>query len=266
VSVPLFQVDAFASRRFGGNPAAVCLLDGPADEAWMQAVATEMNLSETAFIHPDGDDGRWNLRWFTPTLEVALCGHATLATAHVLWDEGRAGRGTTIGFATRSGELRCRAAEGLIEMDFPAKRPTESWAPPDLVEALDVQPVHTATDGTDWLVELTCEAEVRAVEPDLRRLATIDCRGTIVTAAADPGTPADVVSRFFAPASGVDEDPVTGSAHCVLGPWWADRFGRDELLALQVSRRGGEVRVRVAGDRVLLGGTAVTVLRGELVV
>lgn len=262
---PLFQVDAFSSSAFSGNPAAVCLLDEPAEAGWMQAVAAEMNLSETAFAVAQAD-GAWDLRWFTPTLEVDLCGHATLATAHSLWEVGRAPAGSTIRFQTRSGELTAEQREGWIEMDFPSVPPTEEWAPPDLVEALDVLPMHTATNGTDWLVELRTEAEVRAVRPDIRRLATIQCRGVIVTAAADDGTPADVVSRFFAPSAGVDEDPVTGSAHCCLGPWWAARLGRSELHGLQVSARGGEVRVRVLGDRVAIGGAAVTVTRGELLV
>jgi PhzF family phenazine biosynthesis protein len=263
VRVPFFQVDAFATEPFCGNPAAVCLLEEAADAEWMQLVAQEMNLSETAFLVAAGD-ATWDLRWFTPAVEVDLCGHATLATSHVLWEEGHAPPGTTLRFRTRSGELRAEQREGWIEMDFPTAAPTEEWAPPDLVEALDVEPAHTATNGTDWLVELRSEAEVRAVQPDLRRLRTVACRGTIVTAPADEGTPADVVSRFFAPLTGVDEDPVTGSAHCCLGPWWAARTGRDEMVGLQVSARGGEVRVRVLGERVALGGTAVTVVRGVL--
>ncbi|HUF32159.1 MAG TPA: PhzF family phenazine biosynthesis protein [Acidimicrobiales bacterium] len=263
--VPLFQVDAFASSFFTGNPAAVCLLDEPAEAGWMQAVAAEMNLSETAFAVPRSD-GSWDLRWFTPAIEIDLCGHATLATAHALWESGRALAGGTLRFHTRSGELTAEQREGWIEMDFPSVPPTEEWAPPDLIEALDVQPTHTATNGTDWLVQLRTEAEVRAVRPDIRRLATIQCRGVIVTAEADHDTPADIVSRFFAPSAGVDEDPVTGSAHCCLGPWWSERLGRSELRGLQVSARGGEVRVRVLGDRIALGGSAVTVARGELLV
>jgi PhzF family phenazine biosynthesis protein len=263
VGTPLYQVDAFTSTAFAGNPAAVCLLDEPAEEAWMQAVAAEMNLSETAFVVPAGD-GTWGLRWFTPLLEVDLCGHATLATAHVLWEVGRAPAGSTLRFQTRSGVLSAEPREGWIEMDFPSAAPDEAWAPPDLVEALDVQPAHTATNGTDWLVELRSEAEVRAVRPDIRRLSTIRCRGVIVTAPADDASRYDIASRFFAPSAGVAEDPVTGSAHCCLGPWWARRLGRDDLRAVQVSDRGGELRVRVVGDRVALGGSAVTVMRGEL--
>jgi PhzF family phenazine biosynthesis protein len=266
VEVPLFQVDAFATRPFAGNPAAVCLLGEPVDDAWMQAFAAEMNLSETAFVLPGTSRSDWHLRWFTPSVEEELCGHATLAAAHVLWQDGRAPVGSALRFQTLSGELGAERRDELIELDFPARPPAEEWAPPDLVEALAVEPTHTATDGRDWLVELRTEAEVRAVTPDIRRLATVNCRGAIVTAPADDGTPADIVSRFFAPAHGVDEDPVTGSAHCCLAPWWAERFHKQELVALQVSERGGEVRVRVAGDRVRISGAAVTVFRGELVI
>lgn len=262
---PLRQVDAFTGSAFSGNPAAVCLLPAPADPAWMQAVAAEMNLSETAFLVPSGP-GSWDLRWFTPSVEVDLCGHATLASAHVLWEEGLDGGAARLSFSTRSGALgACRAGD-LIELDFPATPASDAAPPPDLLEGLGVSACRTATNGVDWLVEVDDEAAVRAVDPDGRRLRAIDCRGVVVTAPADATTPADFVSRFFAPGAGVDEDPVTGSAHCMLGPWWAERFGRSDLLAHQVSARGGELRVRVEGDRVALGGRAVTVLRGELLV
>ena len=261
---PVFQVDAFTGAAFGGNPAAVCLLDAPADAAWMQSVATEMNLSETAFLVPRGV-GCWDLRWFTPAVEVDLCGHATLASAHVLWQEGLDGGAEALSFSTRSGTLGARRDGELVELDFPSTPAGVAEPPPDLLEALGVDPVQTASSGTDWLVELDDEAAVRAAQPDSRRLLSVDCRGVIVTAPASEESAADVVSRFFAPRVGIDEDPVTGSAHCAVGPWWAERLG-PRLVAHQASARGGELRVIVDGDRVRLGGTAVTVLRGELLV
>ena len=265
MAVPVHQVDAFTGSAFGGNPAAVCLLDEPADPAWMQCIATEMNLSETAFLVPAGP-ARWDLRWFTPSVEVDLCGHATLASAHVLWQERLDGGSDRLEFATRSGTLSACRTGDAIELDFPARPAEDAAPPPDLLEALGVEAERTATNGSDWLVEVGSEAEVRGARPDIRRLATVACRGVILTALADDATPADVVSRFFAPSIYIDEDPVTGSAHCTIGPWWTARVGRDDLVARQVSNRGGEVRVRVQGDRVGLGGRAVTVLRGELLV
>lgn len=262
------QVDAFVTDGpFTGNPAVVCLLDAPAGEAWMQAVATEMNVSETAFVEEPGSDGTRVLRWFTPTVEVELCGHATLATAHILWEQGREDPGRQISFSSRSGRLLAsRHDDGSVELDFPASPPTEAWAPPDLVEALGVQPTHTATDGKDWLVELASEWEVRAVRPDLRRLATVPTRGTMITAPAEQGSGADIVTRYFAPAIGIDEEPVTGSSACCLGPWWSARLQRDDLVVRHASRRGGQLRLVVRGDRVSIAGRAVTVVRGELAV
>ena len=258
---PIIQVDAFADRPFTGNSAAVCVMDAPRDEAWMQDVAMEMNLSETAFLHPE--DGGYRLRWFTPAVEVALCGHATLASAHVLWETGALARGDEARFHTRSGLLTCRRDGEWIWMDFPAMPEQPSEPIRGLAEALGVTPVYVGRSQFDVLVEVGSEDEVRAVEPDLRALRGVKARGVIVTARASGGG-CDFVSRFFAPAAGVDEDPVTGSAHCVLAPYWAPKLGRDELTGYQASRRGGTVRVRAAGDRVLLGGRAVTVLRGEL--
>jgi PhzF family phenazine biosynthesis protein len=261
---PLFQVDAFTAERFGGNPAAVCLLDGDADPAWMQQVAAEMNLSETAFLRPTGDPDAFGLRWFTPAVEVALCGHATLASAHVLWTEGRVGAGRPLRFSTLSGELRATADGERIRLDFPATPAEPAPPPPGLLAALGVPAARwVGRSRFDYLVELESEAAVRALAPDLARLRGVEVRGTIVTAPASTDG-FDFVSRFFAPASGVDEDPVTGSAHCTLGPFWAGRLGRTELTAYQASRRGGVVGVRVAGDRVHLGGQAVTVHRGAL--
>ncbi|HYH80718.1 MAG TPA: PhzF family phenazine biosynthesis protein [Longimicrobium sp.] len=257
----IVQVDAFADRPFAGNPAAVCVMPGPRDEGWMQNVAMEMNLSETAFLHPE--DGGWRLRWFTPAVEVALCGHATLASAHVLWEHAALAPEEEARFHTKSGLLTCRRDDGLIWMDFPAK-PEQPAEPIDgLDEALGVTPVYVGRSHFDVLVEVASEAEVRALAPDIGALRRVRARGVIVTARAEGGA-YDFVSRFFAPAAGVDEDPVTGSAHCVLAPYWAATLGRDVLTGYQASRRGGTVRVRAAGDRVHLGGRAVTMLRGEL--
>ncbi|HVR95118.1 MAG TPA: PhzF family phenazine biosynthesis protein [Thermoanaerobaculia bacterium] len=262
----LYQVDAFADRPFAGNPAAVCLLPQPRDDGWMQRVAREMNLSETAFLVPC--EGEYGLRWFTPAVEVELCGHATLASAHVLWETGHLAPDTTARFHTKSGLLTAhRLPEGWIELDFPAKPVQEvtDW-PAGLAEALGVEPRFVGRSQFDYLLEAASEEEVRAIRPDFGQLRTLPVRGVIVTARASDASEGgfDVVSRFFAPGAGVDEDPVTGSAHCTLGPYWAARLGKDELLAYQASNRGGAVRVRVVGERVRLGGQAVTVLRGQL--
>jgi PhzF family phenazine biosynthesis protein len=257
---PLLQIDAFTARAFAGNPAAVCLLEAPAGEAWMQSLASEMNLSETAFLHPDGDG--YALRWFTPVAEVALCGHATLASAHALWETGRADPAAAIAFATLSGTLTAARRDGWIELDFPATEPEPAEAPPGLGEALGLSPRWTGRSRFDWLVEAGSPAEVAAARPDMARLAAIEGRGVILTAAGGDG--ADTTSRYFAPAFGIPEDPVTGSAHCALGPFWAARLGRDRLVCHQASARGGILRVEVRGERVLLGGQAVTVLEGRL--
>jgi PhzF family phenazine biosynthesis protein len=262
MSLRIFQVDAFTSTPFSGNPAGVCVLPGPGDEKWMQSVAAEMNLSETAFLHREGNGFR--LRWFTPTVEVDLCGHATLASAHVLWEEGHLPRGDQARFASKSGPLTAELQGGLIELDFPAGATTPARAPAELIQGLGVEFTFVGTTPFDYLVEVASEEIVRALRPDIALLGRIDTRGIIVTARAS--TPRyDFVSRFFGPQSGVPEDPVTGSAHCALGPYWRSRLGKDSFLAHQASPRGGDVRVEVAGDRVKLGGQAVTVLRGELV-
>jgi PhzF family phenazine biosynthesis protein len=257
---PLYQVDAFADRPFAGNPAGVCLLDGPADPAWMQAVAAEVNVAETAFTHAIGD-GRWALRWFTPTVEVPLCGHATLATAHVLRTLGHP---LPLRFDTASGELRADTGDGdLLELDLPANPPVPADVPADIVAALGVAAVSSGLgDGDMWVVEVATADEVRAAAPDMPALAGATSHGVTVTAAGDTDG-VDVVSRFFAPAIGIDEDPVTGAAHCLLAPWWAPRVG-DAFTAHQASARGGTVRVRLDGDRVHLGGRAITVLAGSL--
>ena len=262
---PLAIVDAFTDRPFAGNPAAVCLIEAEAEAAWMQRVAAEMNLSETAFVRPI--DAGFELRWFTPAAEVELCGHATLASAHLLWEDGRVPRDREIRFETRfRGALVCRRERtgGAILMDFPAD-PAEPVAPPaGLVERLGVRAVAVGRSRYDWIVELENEAEVLEARPDFPALAEFDTRGIAITARASRAG-FDFVSRFFAPRLRIDEDPVTGSLHCVLAPYWAERLGRDELRAFQASPRGGALQLRLRGDRVELGGQAVTITRGELV-
>jgi PhzF family phenazine biosynthesis protein len=259
---PVTIVDAFTESPFSGNPAAVCVLDADPDRGWMQLVAREMNLSETAFLVPRGD--HWALRWFSPMVEIDLCGHATLASAHVLMETGRASPDLAIRFRTRSGDLFARRERGQIWLDFPALPSEWADAPPALADALGVKPKSVAKYTFDYLVELESEAAVRDLTPDLPRLSQIPVRGVVVTAAATtPGF--DFVSRFFAPRVGVSEDPVTGSSHCALAPYWGERLGRTAMLAYQASARGGVVSVELAGERVMLGGKAVTIVRGELV-
>ncbi len=258
----IFVVDAFTDRAFGGNPAAVCILDEPRDDGWRRDVAREMNLSETAFLEKRAD-GSYTLRWFTPAVEVDLCGHATLASAHILWETGEMAAGETARFHTRSGVLSAVKRGDWIEMDFPAEPEKPAEAPPELLEALGVTPVYTGRNRFDYLVEVGDELIVRELVPDMTRLKKVDMRGVIVTSRSRSAG-FDFVSRFFAPAVGVDEDPVTGSAHCCLGPYWGAKLGKTSLSALQVSARGGILRVGLKGDRVLIGGQAVTVLRAEL--
>jgi PhzF family phenazine biosynthesis protein len=255
-------VDAFTDVPFAGNAAAVCILDAPRDDHWMQAVAREMNLAETAFLLRE-DDG-WRLRWFAPAAEVDLCGHATLASAHVLWDEGQRDRSEVLRFQTRSGLLTAVTRDGWISLDFPATPPVEAEGPPTLGPALGVPVIAVFRTPFDWLVEVEDEAAVRALDPDFAALARLGPRGVIVTSRASSPAAYDFVSRFFAPAVGIAEDPVTGSAHCALGPLWGARLGRQQLIGCQASSRGGMVRVTLQGERVLLSGQAVTTLRGEL--
>jgi PhzF family phenazine biosynthesis protein len=258
---PFTQVDAFTDQPFAGNPAAVYLLPAEREAAWMQLVAREMNLAETAFLIRHGDG--FDLRWFTPTAEVDLCGHATLASAHALWEEGHLPPGSMAKFRTRSGLLTAEQRDGLIWLDFPATPATGAEAPAELTAAIGGQMVSVGRTPFDYLVVLESEAAVRELDPDLGRLGRLPVRGVIVTApSATDGY--DFVSRFFAPAVGVPEDPVTGSAHCALAPYWAGRLGRGDLRGCQASARGGMVRVQVRGERVLLGGQAVTVARGAL--
>lgn len=256
------QVDAFTDKPFAGNPAAVCILPGAREEAWMQNVAREMNLSETAFLVPQADG--YNLRWFTPEVEVALCGHATLASSHVLWEEGHLKSNEQARFHTQSGLLTARRHGDWIEMDFPAVVEQAAAAPEGLLKALGAEATYVGKNKFDYLVEVASEDAVRGLSPDMTALRKIPARGIMVTARASSGG-FDFVSRFFAPGSAVDEDPVTGSAHCCLCPYWSKKLGKTEMTAYQASARGGVVRVKLAGDRVKLGGQAVTVLRGELI-
>ncbi|WP_329086983.1 MULTISPECIES: PhzF family phenazine biosynthesis protein [unclassified Streptosporangium] len=258
----VYTVDSFTDEFFKGNPAGVCVLGNPAPDAWMQSVAAEMRHSETAFLLGAGDGGPYPLRWFTPVTEVALCGHATLAAAHVLYSTGTVPE--TLEFSTKSGILSAtRDKYGLISMDFPAKVLQAMNPPEGLIDALGVKPVWTGKNVWDYLVEVESEEAVLATAPDFRALEAVDARGVIVTARASRAG-ADYVSRFFAPRVGVPEDPVTGSAHCALAPYWSAKLGSERLVGAQLSQRGGVIRTAVRGDRVELAGNAVTVLSGEL--
>jgi PhzF family phenazine biosynthesis protein len=257
--VKIVHVDAFTATPFGGNPAAVCILPLPADEAWMRQVAREMNLSETAFLHPE--NGGYRLRWLTPAVEVDLCGHATLASAHVLWEDGHIPAEAEARFHTRSGLLSCKRNDGWIEMNFPAKPAEPAAAPPQLAEALGAEILYTGRNQFDYLVEVADEATLRSLNPNHYLLRQLPVRGVIATAR---GLDYDFVSRFFAPGSGIDEDPVTGSAHSALTPFWSRRLRKTEMTGFQASARGGVVKVRLEGDRVHMSGQAVTVLRGDL--
>jgi PhzF family phenazine biosynthesis protein len=262
MTVPLFHVDAFTDRPFAGNPAAVCLLPSWKSDSWLQAVAREMNVSETAFLvkHP----GHFDLRWFTPKVEVDLCGHATLASAHILWQQGQAA-GNEIRFSTRSGILKAIRHGDDIELDFPLKPEEPAQAPAGLLEALGTSARYVGKNQFDYLVEVESEDALRGIAPDFKRLAMVPVRGIIATSrSTDPKF--DFLSRFFAPGAGIDEDPVTGSAHCCLADFWRKRLGKSEFVAFQASARGGVVKVRIVKDRALLGGKAITVARGELLV
>jgi PhzF family phenazine biosynthesis protein len=264
-SARLLHVDAFTTVPFAGNPAGVVVLAEPTSEAWMQAVATELQLSETAFVVASADG--FAIRWFTPAVEVELCGHATLAAAHALWDEGLIEHTQPIAFASASGMLTCdRTPDGAVRLDFPIDVPERCEAPAGMIEALDVplaSVAEVARGRFDYLVRVADEATVLAVRPDFERLARVETRGVCVTAAADAND-LDIVSRFFAPRVGIAEDPVTGSAHCMLAPYWASLLGREELRAAQRSARGGQLRVCVRGERVELQGHAVTITRGSI--
>lgn len=258
--LPIYQIDAFAGELFAGNPAAVLPLEQWIDDALLQSIAAENNLSETAFFLPAGD--HYELRWFTPAAEMRLCGHATLAAAHVIYDE-LGDRSDQLQFETLSGRLMVARRNGLLVMDFPARIPELTPVPNGLAQALGAEPSETYVAGDDILAVFDKDSDIPAINPDFRALSKLDCRGVIVTA---PGPPADFVSRFFAPAVGVPEDPVTGSAHCALTPYWADRLGKDKLRGIQLSLRGGEVQCEMKGDRVGLAGRTVKYLQGEIFV
>ncbi len=261
----IYQVDAFTDKPFAGNPAAICILDGPADPRWMQSVASETNLSETAFVfkREEGAGGGYGLRWFTPMVEVDLCGHATLASGHVLFEEGLVRADELIEFHTKSGVLTIGKKGSWIEMDFPADTIRQADAPAALAAAIGMEPRYVAQTRFDYLVEVGGEEAVRSLKPDFGLLKEISTRGVIVTGVSIMND-FDFVSRFFAPRVGVDEDPVTGSAHCALAVFWAERLGHTDLTAFQASKRGGIVRMSLKGDRVLLRGQAVMVMRGEI--
>lgn len=261
-SIPRYYVvDAFTDKPFQGNPAAVVPLSSWPSNQWMQNLAMEINLSETAFVV--GGDGLYELRWFTPLTEVELCGHATLATAHTLWSHGYETAGGSITFDTHSGPLVCAQRESVIELDFPATAAEPAETPSILSQALGAPTVYVGKSSFDYLIEVSSAQVVRELSPDFALLRKLAVRGFIVTAPSDNGD-FDFISRFFAPAAGVNEDPVTGSAHCALAPYWAPKLGRDQLRGFQASKRGGAVSVRLAGDRVILGGQAITVMQGEL--
>jgi PhzF family phenazine biosynthesis protein len=263
MAIRIVHVDAFTDKAFAGNPAAVCVLQQAPGEQWMRDVAREMNLSETAFLVPQ--NGGYNLRWLTPAVEVDLCGHATVASAHVLWQDGHLPEGTQARFYTRSGLLTADRRGDWIELDFPAKVAVAAEAPSDLLPALGVSEARfIGKNAFDYLVEIDSEETLRGLSPDHSKLRKLPVRGVIVTARSSTAE-FDFVSRFFAPGSGIDEDPVTGSAHTALGPHWAGPLGKTEFTAFQASARGGVVKVRLLGDRVKLGGQAVTVMTCELV-
>jgi len=262
LGLTITQVDAFTDKPYGGNPAAVCILPEARSCEWMQSVAQEMNLSETAFLQKAADG--YKLRWFTPAIEVELCGHATLASAHVLWEAGHLQHDEQARFHTLSGLLTATRKDEWIELDFPAKLAQAAKAPVGLLEALGINaPLYVGKNQFDYLVEVASESDVAGMQPNFSLLKTLGVRGIIVTSRAEMSG-FDFVSRFFAPGSGIDEDPVTGSAHCCLGPYWQERLGKSKFVARQISARGGTVRVRVENDRVHLGGQALTILRGEL--
>ncbi|MCY2959433.1 MAG: PhzF family phenazine biosynthesis protein [Planctomycetota bacterium] len=262
MELPYCLVDAFTDRPFAGNPAAVVLLTAPREPAWMLSIAREMNLSETAFVIPRGA-GEYDLRWFTSAIEVPLCGHATLATAHVLWSEARMETAPRLRFHTLSGALEARRDGDWIELDLPAIPAEEREVSDALSAALGALPIRAGKSDQDWLAEFASEAEVRALHPDLAAVRAFGGQGVIATARSSDDR-YDFVSRYFAPAVGVDEDPVTGAAHCTLAPWWSARFGRARLVGFQASRRGGIVRVEHRGDRVSVAGRAVSIANGLL--
>ena len=260
VRVPCFHIDAFASTRFTGNPAAVVVFASYPPDAVLQAIAAEHNLSETAFLVQDG--AKWHLRWFTPTVEVPLCGHATLASAWVILERIAPDRDDVVFITLRSGELRVCRTGSAYEMDFPSLPPVPVAPPPGLAAMLGVEPIEVLANATNYLAVLESAAVVRGLTPDLQAIARLDRSGLIVSARGDHEY--DCVSRYFAPQKGIPEDPVTGGAHCALAPYWAARLGKPELRAFQASRRGGVIGCRVDGDRVALRGKCIVFSEGHL--
>jgi len=257
----LYQVDAFTDKIFSGNPAGICLLTSPKDDTWMQGLAMEMNISETAFLEKIRDG--YNLRWFTPNSEVDLCGHATLASAHILWETGELDVTSAARFHTKSGLLTANKKDGWIELNFPREDEREAPPPPELIRGLGVNPLYTGRNRMDYIVEVESEDILRLIDPDMEALKKVKTRGIIVTSPSKSGE-FDFVSRFFCPILGVNEDPVTGSAHCCLGPYWQKKLKKDSLHAFQASARGGELRVKVSGERVFISGKAITVFTAEM--
>ncbi|KAA2245374.1 PhzF family phenazine biosynthesis protein [Chitinophaga agrisoli] len=258
MNIPFYQVDAFTKIPFKGNPAAVCIVDDTVTETMMQQIAAENNVSETAFVYRN-EEG-FQLRWFSPVVEVPLCGHATLATAHVLWEEGIVPKQETITFNTLSGWLSAAQHDGWIALNFPSLLGHQVPLPQEIRDILGVNPVNAMFILNRYLVELATEAEVRALTPDFSRL--VNHPRIVVTAKGDPGSPFDFISRMFAPCVGINEDPVTGAAHCALAPYWAQQLGKQSMTAYQASARGGVVKVRQEGDRTVFSGEAVTVIKG----
>ena len=259
----VIQVDAFTDQPFAGNPAAVCVSPAPLNETLMQRIATEMNLSETAFLYPLAEAGNYSLRWFTPTAEIDLCGHATLASAHVLWTEGHLAADITARFHTKSGELSVAPQGELLRMDFPAQPVQDASVSPNLVGAMNhADIVHCSRNRVNILVELRSQKAVANLIPDFDKFKKLNCQGVIVTSAGD--APYDFVSRYFVPSMGIPEDPVTGSSHCSLAPYWQAKLGKDKMVAYQASTRGGVIHVECTAERIYISGQAVTVMRGEL--
>ena len=256
----IYQVDAFTDKPYSGNPAAVCILESKPTDKLMQDIASEMSLPETAFLLPFKDG--YSLRWFTPSSEIDLCGHATLASAHILMEKGYINEGQKVDFYTKSGLLTAKSEDGWIRLNFPARPEKESNAPDNLIDALNINPIYVGKNIFDYIVEVETEEIVRNIKPDFNKLMKVDMRGVIVTAKSKEY---DFISRFFAPEIGVFEDPVTGSAHCCLGPYWRNKLGKDEFIAYQASSRGGVLRVKVVDDRVFISGKAVTVLEWEII-
>jgi len=261
MEIKIFTVDAFTSKPFAGNPAAVFILEHELTEQQMKNIAFEMNLSETAYVLKEGDN--YNLRWFTPHSEVDLCGHATLASSHILWEKGLHNKNSTIHFQTRSGLLKANMVNGKIELDFPIDEAHQIEVPDDLVKTLGAKPIYLGMTKWSYLAEMDSEETVRNIKPDFDLMETLEAWGLMITARSST-MEFDFVSRFFAPRKGVKEDPVTGSAHCALGPYWMKKLNKNEFTAYQASKRGGVIGVKIEGERVKLTGEAVTVLEGKI--